>query len=280
MRKVVILIISHKPHLTAEETASLQQCFKVLGKYEIVLICPQGMDVSNYRKTAPALRYHFIDPKWLSSYRYFNRLKVSPILYKAYRDYDFILFYELDAWVFRDELNYWCEQNFDLIGAPWFSGFGKASEHSEFLGVGNGGFSLRKVESHLRVLRSLSYVKSPGKLWEEFRSKRSWLTFVKLMAGLTVRNNTFYLFNSWWGNEDVFWGKIASEKFEWFKVPDLTTASKFSMELNAPALYELNGNLLPFGCHKWPIRHADFWSKFIVVDPVATSDKDTFDTHH
>ena len=30
-----------------------------------------------------------------------------------------MLIYQLDAFVFQDDLAYWCQQNYDYIGAPW-----------------------------------------------------------------------------------------------------------------------------------------------------------------
>jgi hypothetical protein len=51
--------------------------------------------------------------------------------YKRFRDYKFILIYQLDAYVFRDELEYWCEQDYDFIGAPLIEN-GKGSDKKIF----------------------------------------------------------------------------------------------------------------------------------------------------
>jgi len=226
-------------------------------------VCPQGLDVSRYMGAASGLTVDSIDPKWLSSYRMFNRAKIAPLLYSKYSSFQYILFYELDAWVFRDELEYWCDQQYDYIGAPWFDGYSAASPASQFKGVGNGGLSLRKVSSHLRALSTFGYVLEPRKLWAKFLNKLSFRSGVKFLLDLSIRNNTHYLFNDYKQNEDSFWGGIVASKFEWFRVPDMNTAARFSMEMNAPLLYSRNGNQLPFGCHKWEKYHADFWKQFI-----------------
>lgn len=263
MTKAVILIISHKPDPSHAEIASLRQCFNILGKYPIVLICPTDMNVNEYVKAAPDLTVDFIDPKWQANYAMFNRLKISPLLYKKFRKFEYILFYELDAWVFRDELEEWCSKGFDYIGSPWFEGFYTAPPEAKLLGVGNGGFSLRKVNSHLKALRSWHYIISFKELWNEFISHARPRTAKKLLRNLTIQNNVFYPFNSFAGNEDLFWGLIVAKRFPWFKTPDPVTASHFSMEFNAPYLFKQNSGRLPFGCHKWEELHPEFWKQFI-----------------
>ena len=163
--KVVILIISHKSKLSDFETISIKQCFKILGNYNTVFVCPEGMDTSfYYRQFGQSITIHYIAKKWLCSYANFNRLKISPLLFKQYEKYDYILFYEPDAFVFKDELEYWCNQGYAYVGAPWLDGFSDATSESNFVGVGNGGFSLRNVTKHLKC--SLNLGKSD--LWMTF----------------------------------------------------------------------------------------------------------------
>jgi hypothetical protein len=85
-KKVVILIIAHKPQLTPSEIKSMKQCYSVLGKHPIKFICPEGLDISEYKKINPLVEIDFIDPKWQSTYAMFNRLKIEPLLYKKYKD--------------------------------------------------------------------------------------------------------------------------------------------------------------------------------------------------
>jgi hypothetical protein len=260
----VVLIIIHKVDPSANELKSLMQCAKVLSKYRIVMICPRGLDVRKYQEAVPHLTYDFIDPKWHSSYRMFNRLKIAPLLYRRYKKFEYILFYELDAWVFRDELQYWCDQDYDYIGAPWFQGWDVVTEDARFIGIGNGGFSLRKIEGMLKVLHTFRYVRAPGLLLKEFRnSPLTVKSFFTLVKNLTVRNNFFFLFNDYSGNEDGFWGGKARKNFKWLKFPEQEIAIKFSMETKPETLYKLNNYQLPFGCHKWEKYNPMFWNTFI-----------------
>ena len=259
---VVILIIAHKAELSEFEKASLAQCYRILGKYKIKLVCPEGLDVSVYKEINPQAEFVFIDPKWQSNYAMFNRLKIEPILYKKFSNYKFMLYYELDAWVFRDELEQWCKKDFDFIGAPWFEGWHEAQPGAKFIGVGNGGFSLRKIKTHLQALRRFSYIQKPGYLVNEFKRKPSFGNFSKLLGDLTIRNNTFYLFNDFKANEDFFWTQIVAPRFPGFKLPSMEEALKFSVETN-PASFIKSESDLPFGCHGWWKYDVEFWKQYI-----------------
>jgi hypothetical protein len=254
---VVILIFAHKSEIDNFEKVSLMQCFKILGHYPIRLICPEGMDISGYREIIPSIEVCFIDPKWQSNYRVYNRLKISPFLYKLFKKYEFILTYELDAFVFQDELVYWCSQGYDYIGAPWHGGQGKALI---LTGVGNSGFSLRRVDRALKSLYSFSYVIEPIECWRSWQSQgetfRGVLSYLK---NSSIANNSFFMFNNFKGNEDLFWGHYINQNFDWFKVASMEDALRFSFEIDPKDLFEKNNYRLPFGCHAWWKYDLNFW---------------------
>ncbi|HTE24073.1 DUF5672 family protein [Flavitalea sp.] len=258
----VILIIVHKSEPSDFELNSLAQCYKILGKHPIKLIAPAGLDMANYKRVNSNIEVDFIDPRWQSNYAMFNRLKILPFIYKRYRVFDYILFYELDAWVFRDELDYWCDQAFDYIGAPWFEGWQHATENSPFIGIGNGGFSLRKVSSHLKVLNTFSYIIPIKTLGSNFLKNPGFKELITLAKRLTIANNTYHIFNTFSENEDYFWGSFIAKKFQWFHVPDLNTALRFSVEINPHLFIKTMGDL-PFGCHGWYKYNVDFWRNYI-----------------
>ena len=274
----VILVLAHKSDIKPEEALALSQCASILGGHDIVVVCPSGMDVSKYREISDKIKYCHIHPWWQRTYDNFNRLKISPLLYWKFRRYDFILFYELDAFVFKDELNYWCSSGYDYIGAPWFYGFNDCTIESPVLGVGNGGFSLRRTSSALRVLRSFSYIWKPRELfqprrvpkelanvmsWEVGKRNRRCYSLRSIIYDFVSGNNTFYLLNDFGINEDFFWGLIVPRNFSWFKVAPPDTARRFSIECNPRRLFEANGNQLPFGCHAWQKYDPEFWDPHI-----------------
>jgi hypothetical protein len=252
MQKAIVLIFTHKAEPDAYEQLSFQQCFKVLGKHPIRLVCPQGMDISRYRKMAPEVVPDFIDPKWFRTMRDYNLLKVLPWIYRRYAGYEFMLTYELDAWVFRDELLYWCDQGWDYIGAPWFEGYYDCKEDSPVLGVGNSGFSLRRIgamaqgarEMRRKVLLMRSYMRV------NLRRFRSSGSLQDLIAGHVQL-------------EDDYWCRFVAPRLEWFNLAPYEAAKHFAFEANAPRLYTECGEGLPFGCHKPRELNPEFWRSFI-----------------
>ncbi|AMS26257.1 hypothetical protein AEM51_03710 [Bacteroidetes bacterium UKL13-3] len=195
----------------------------------------------------------------------YNKLMIAPSFYKAFKMYTFILIYQLDAFVFRDELKDWCNKGYSYIGAPWIV---KKNGLLEFDDTGNGGLSLRKVRDHIKALHSFSYIVSPKKLVKEyFQPKRSFKAYLqlsfKLVKQLISINNTYYLLNDYKFHEDYFWCKVVAKNFNWFKVPKAEEALKFSFELEPSYLFHLNNDQLPFGCHAWEKYEPDFWISYI-----------------
>jgi hypothetical protein len=256
-RRVVVLVFTHKPTLEWHEVIAYRQCFRMLGKHPIRLVCPQGMDTALYRELVPTVEIDSIAPRWLSSLRNYNRLKVKPFLYQRYSAYEFILTYELDAFVFRDDLEAWCDQSWDYIGAPWFEEYSEATLDAKPLGVGNSGFSLRRTEPMIRMSRSLRYQKPPGELFRAWRAGETRLASV--LSSLTYRNNFYGPLNNYPGHEDRFWCEVAAPRFPEFKIAPYEAARRFSFEANPRRLFEECGSALPFGCHKWMNHDLEFW---------------------
>lgn len=271
---VVILIIIHKEVVTEYEKQSLWQCFNVLSNYRIVFICPEGLNVGNYQAFTKNAEFDFINPDWHKDYNSFNRLKISKLLYKKYFKYKYILFYESDAYVFRDELDYWCNSNYDYIGAPVdISSRRNFDEFKRQKYILNGGLSLRKVNSHLKVLSTFKKLKPDSYIMEQRKSLSAsdkLTTYPKyLLTKFGFNNNSHHLLNDFKRNEDIFWSYFVPNRFHWFKIPILQEAMKFSFDLNPEYYYLKNNNMLPFGCHGWwrndDIHHENlkFWNRFI-----------------
>lgn len=267
----IIIIIAHKEVLSEAERASLNQCYKILGKYPIKLICPKGLNVAAYQQINPDADIIFIDPKWQADYRMFNELKKDKLLYEKFKDYKFMLYYELDAWVFSDQLAYWCEKGYDYIGAPWFENWHKADKSSEITGVGNGGFSLRNIQKSIQILKRIQWLRKGRRFW--YRTKlQALLRFEKIIRklpiGYSIKNDshlTEILREECECNEDYFWCKVVGSVFEDFHIAPVQDAIKFSFDANPSLLFSMNNNQLPFGCHAWERYEPKFWGNYIPV---------------
>ena len=183
------------------------------------------MDSSIYRNLHPGIIVDHLEAYHFESHRAYYELHTAVHFYEKYRKFEYILTHQLDAFVFSDQLEFWCKQEYDFIGAPWFENFGRAG-NKKLWAVGNSGFCLRRVESFIRALEELP---------KDFKT----------------------------GPDDFFFGVKAPELYDWFKVPTPLMAVPFSFEVLPAYLFNLNGGELPFGCHAWPKIGVNFWKPII-----------------
>jgi hypothetical protein len=266
----VVIIIGYRTTLNENEKLSLRQCYNVLQNWDIRIISPQGMDVTEYKKVNPDIQFEFVHPKWTSSYLMNSQFKTNKWLYSRYRDYEYILFYELDAWVFRDELEYWCKKGWDYIGAPWFDIRTKQTR-----GSGNGGFSLRRNSSSLRMTNRIAFLKKVRGFW--FKSYLQAIipfeTIIRICkTPLHIRKpeDVTSMLLEKEILEDYYWCKKIGVVFNDFSVAPAEISYQFSFEANPGLLFEMNQNSLPFGCHAWEKHEPHFWEKHIGEKAVTT----------
>jgi hypothetical protein len=260
--EVCIVIPIHSPSPKPYELISFQQCFRILNSHPIKIVAPKGLSLAAYRKVIPQFETITIDPKWQADLFYYNKLKKSRFFYNLFREYNFLLTYELDAFVFSDELEYWCDRGYDYIGAPWFEGYNTAGPNASLMGVGNSGFSLRKIKPIQRILKSWFY-KNPkdydtnvmGLLKTYLKTPYQWLRN-QMGENYTIQYNYEY-------HEDIFFCEAVPQKFKDFKIAPISEAIKFSFEVKPEYLFQLNNNQLPMGCHAWWRYNLDFWKPHI-----------------
>jgi Protein of unknown function (DUF5672) len=265
---VAVVVIIHKKELSPYENISLDQCLKVFDKWPIHIAKPVSLDISDFKWNKGKIHFENFPDTSFSNIGEYSRLLLSASFYKRFSNYKFILIYQLDAFVFSDQLKYWCDMDYDYLGAPWFEKFSSLENDGTFIGVGNGGYSLRKISSHLKVLNTFSFVKSSREnLTHRFNPKNSFGRHIRNAAGFimdhTIRNNTHRFFNNYMGHEDQFWGLSVAKKMKWYRVPDFKMATAFAFEMQPHRLFALNDRQLPFGCHAWWKYDLDFWKPHI-----------------
>lgn len=269
---ITIPIYKDFKDLKKSEILSLIQCTKILNSYPIYFICPNGLNIEEYKKkcmeSEVAVKFKYFDEEYFNNLNGYNKLLTSIKFFESFSEFKYILIYQLDAWVFKDELKYWCNRKFDYIGAPWFEGWGNAKKKSNIIGVGNGGFSLRNIQTGINITKKLIFLKRLKIFW--FRSKfQAFVNFDKIInllrKKLKIVGNTTslnLLFEQDF-QEDIFWTKVVSSNFTNYSVAPINDAIRFSFEVNPSLLYEMNKQQLPFGCHAWEKYEPAFWEKFI-----------------
>lgn len=248
MNKVAIIIPIYKSILSEDEELSLRQTCKVLSSYPLVVIHPEGLDLTSIATTYPVLQFEKFPPVFFKGIMGYNRLMLDPSFYERFLGYEYILICQLDVYIFRDELLQWCDKGYDYIGSPWlrrpvydlpvlkqcmqlslwwYHKRGLRSKQDLYNKIGNGGLSLRKVKTHYEVTLE----------------KRELIHFY-------VNREKYHLYN-----EDVFW----SLEPENFTYPSIEEALHFAFDKYPEYAYRLTGKL-PFGCHGWNKRKMrKFW---------------------
>ncbi len=248
---IIVLIPIYKAHLTPDEELSVSQCERILSRYTIRFVCPKSIHcVVGFEH----ISVESFDDEYFQNIIGYNRLMMSELFYKRFAKYTYMLIYQPDAFVFRDELLDWAERGYSYIGAPWvlkakyrtvlghfilhLRGLKQTLKGVPFrpllLGdkIGNGGFSLRRTEDFLRVCR------------EESRTIKEYLE-------KSIQWSEY--------NEDAFWATRSS-----FCYPTVKEALKFAFDLYPEECLRQTGRALPFGCHGWSkagVSH--FWRPVI-----------------
>lgn len=268
---VVIPIYRSFSALSDNEIKALLQIRNVLGKRDIFYVYPSHVDTTEYLKLLEPLqgRGVRIPDRFFGSLERSNRLLVSHAFYRHFINYDFILIHHTDAWVFSDQLDYWCNLGIDYVGAPWFEGKKDPILPLRFIGVGNGGFSLRRVSSFLRITNDRHFILVHFMIYQAYRFLEGH--HYKALRRLLGIDLLMRMMQQNIGYEDEFWGLIVPRHFRWFKVAHPELAMKFSFEVMPDVLWKLNNYQLPFGCHAWERYNPAFWRSFIPVSvPLQT----------
>jgi hypothetical protein len=236
---VVILVPIYRSRLESAEQYSLDHSLAVLCGRDVRFIAPQNLDDGYYAERYPGLPIERFESPRFESIPEYNRLLLDAGFYTRFDGFEFMLILQTDAIVLRDELDYWCTQAFDYIGAPWPKAFELFVNTGRFEGefgkhvrvhVGNGGLSLRRTQK-----------------------------CIALLAEFPVECGVFLKSGS---SEDLYFAVMGALS-NTFVVPNEVTASRFSME-GLPAYYfHINGGRLPMGGHAWLKNDVDFWLKLL-----------------
>jgi len=259
----IIVIPIHKEQPTHDELMSLQQCISVLGEHRICVVCPEALNINVYRNFFSS---HGADwsverfpNRFFDGIKGYNLLMLDKSFYMRFADYKYMLIYQLDAWVFRDELDEWCEKGYDYIGAPWIE---NQNGVLTFAGVGNGGFSLRRIQHFIDVLSCRGPVRTGKQLKLEPSFKNR---IYRLLYSMGYQNTINYYKKDPTLYEDIFLSIFLSNTKLRAKMPDPETAALFAFEKHPALLYSKTGRL-PFGCHAWmKYEYELFWRKHIII---------------
>ena len=263
-RLVTVVIPIYTLNLDDTELLALRQCFKVLGGHDIAIIKPRSLDLSPLNRIiggTPRYRVEAFDDSYFAGREGYNRLMLSTELYERFLSSQYIFIHQTDVYVFRDELESWCQRGYDYIGAPWLPAIGDVSGYNLIrraiylirrgLGkfkptchainlkykVGNGGCSLR----HTRHLYEASLK----------------MTELLTRAANGSSNSEYF--------EDVVWSvRVNEEQPGTLSIAPCEEAVCFSVESHPSMAMRLSGGRLPMATHAFARRrNRSFWKQYI-----------------
>jgi protein O-GlcNAc transferase len=244
---VVVVVPIYKPVLDAMEQFSLDHSLAQLAGRRKVFVGPQGMDLTHYRERYADVEFAGFDAAFFASIRGYNRLLMSPAFYQRFAEHEFMLIVQTDAIVLRDELDHWCAQPFDYVGAPWPDGVELLVNLDQFEGdkgrrvkamVGNGGLSLRRIERCIGLLAEFP--------------------------------QAVQVFDKTGSSEDLFFSILGTLSSR-FVLPNEIVASRFALELKPSYYHAVNGRHAPMGGHAWTKYEPEFWRQFLPAAPLSVA---------
>ncbi len=229
--KAAVIVPYYHSDLSETEKISYQQCLKKLNNHPIILLIPESMAENDY-PLDEGISFEKVPSRWLSSVAAYNEMMLDVKFYKRFQQYEYILIYQLDAIVFADELYKFCQYGFDYIGAPWPFDIEYPDGSGNMYYVGNGGFSLRRVDSFIAIAGNINPL------------------------SIEVA-------------EDVFWASSLSKEFY---VAPVEIALQFAFEAEVRMSYKLLGERLPFGCHAWEKFDFAFFKDYLCNEGYKVDD--------
>jgi hypothetical protein len=257
MKTAVVVVPVYKTDLGDNELLSLKRSLRVLANHPFAIACPEGLDLGPLLPLLQSVSYSVerFHPDFFKGLSGYNQLMLSEAFYQAFEEYAYVLICQMDVFVFEDRLQYWCEQGYDYVGAPWmaskqtflnrlflrinnaFKKRKKSTEH--YFKVGNGGFSLRKTEAMLRAVR---------------RRKEGLEQSAPELARWHPQN--IYI-------EDLYFSLVAPTLMP-MRIPDYVKATGFCIDRKPELALKLNHGTLPFACHRfYDPKVGAFWKPII-----------------
>ena len=215
----------------------------------VYLVCPVGLDTSAYEKIynvgipeADLKKVEF-DPAYFESTATYSQLCIKYDFYNVFDEYEYMLIYQLDCYIFTDEIKQWCNKGYDYIGGPIIStdcGWDTVKESQKGKQwtpyVGNGGFSLRKISVFKEITDPDGELRQKYELTDEKLKNVRW--------------------------EDKYFCNDLYKIYE-LDVPDWKEALEFGLDMSVDVIYGyLALNPTPMGIHSVD-KNIRWWKKVI-----------------
>jgi hypothetical protein len=118
MKELVSVIIPiPDPNLNPTQERLLRHCLDALVRYPVIFITYEGADMSIIKEHKEEADIIYFPEEYFRTRQSMARLFLLEDFYERFSWADFLLIHELNTWIVKDELHYWCKQGYDYVKA-------------------------------------------------------------------------------------------------------------------------------------------------------------------
>ena len=119
-KECIVLFPVYKP-LDADDKKALTQAIKMTPHIDKAFIMSDTFIVDESFDGFTMIPHERFNEIFFANMSGYNHLMLDTDFYNRFRDYKYILIHQTDAFLFKPDLLYWCNKNYDYIGAPWLN---------------------------------------------------------------------------------------------------------------------------------------------------------------
>jgi hypothetical protein len=257
-----VVVPVYRTPLSDDERVSMRHLEHFLPEAEKTLVMPETLDFGRqgYREE------RFV-PAYFDGLAAYNRFMLSKDFYARFAEYDYILVYQLDAIILSSDIERFLALGVDFLGAPWIAYDGGGAPY--LTGVGNGGFSLRRVSAFRRLVESRVPTSTPRDYYRRIYSGapvgRRLVGLCKAgLKGLGVRNTIRSAIARPFGPEDEFIAAHAESYSPGFALGSIDHALAFAFEREPRFCLKRASGHMPLGAHAWGRYDRSFWEPYLL----------------
>lgn len=159
MKCAVAVFIEGSDELGDGLVQVFEQHRRVFRGRDIHVFAPPGHPTTARLRHIDGLVFHPLPAVCCTNIAYGDSFKMTEDFYECFRGYDYVLLSSVHTWPLYDALDWWMEQGFDYVAAPWMDLAGGGSEWVRNLDEprgGRGGASLRHMANCREYVRRLA----------------------------------------------------------------------------------------------------------------------------
>ena len=248
MKTFCIVIPIYKSEPDFIEEVSLRRLNTVIknSNYNVYFVTYPELDISKYYEFINDLEVStiFFDKHFFESKHTYSQLCINYDFYNVFSDYEYMYIYQTDCYLNNDNLLDFCKLGYDYIGAPIMStdcGWPTVTKNDKgqeiyMPVIGNGGFSLRKIETFKDITNPDGEFRQEYKLTDDILNKVLW--------------------------EDMYFCVTVKQYYD-FNIAPLSVGNKFAWDMSVDILYNFfKIKSFPMCIHAWD-KNIRFWNLYI-----------------